>query len=379
MPSFLRHRALLACAAASLCWGTASSGAAQGTWRVQAGDALSLVAERFQVSVEELREWNELRNDRIFVGQELVVEPEPRPAPGAYVVQPGDTLSAIALRLGTTVQELCEHNPDLDPDRIRVGQELRAGSAARRVEHTVQRGENLSRIAARYGVTVRDLREWNPRLQANLLRAGRTLTVFTEQPESRSVSVGAPYAGRLENAVQLRRHSFYVIRDRDKAWATQETADWIIEAFDEVRRRHPDAPKVRVHDLSNRRGGRMRGHRSHQSGRDLDISYYQRYCGDIPCPMWNLPTEQLDVAKQWTLFEHWLRNDRIEAIFVDYALQRVLYRHAREQGAGRAELRRWFQYPNGPTHPNGLIRHYPRHRDHAHVRFVCPDSDPDCR
>lgn len=374
-----RHRALLACAVVIAVSGAATPADAQRTWRVRAGDALSVLAERFEVSVDELREWNGLDDDTIFVGQELRVQPEGGASGRTYVVRPGDTLSGIAVRFGLTVDQLCESNPELDPDRIRVGEELVIGGRARRVEHTVRDGENLSRIASRYGVAVRNVLEWNPGLRPNLVRSGRTLTIFTEEPESLSVSIGAPYAGRLENAIRLRSHAAYVIRDRNKAWATQETAEWIVEAFDELRRRHPDAPKVRVHDISNRRGGRMHGHRSHQSGRDVDLSYYQRYCGDIPCPMWQIPPEQLDVDKQWTLFHHWLENDRVEAIFVDYALQRVLYEHAREQGATRRELLRWFQYPNGRTHPNGVIRHFPQHRDHIHVRFVCPDTDPDCR
>lgn len=378
MPSFSRHPVLLACAAALLVSGMAASASAQRTWRVRAGDALSLVAERFDVSVDELREWNGLEDDTIFVGQELRVAAGDGPTTGRYVVRPGDTLSGIAVRLGTTVDEIVEHNPDLDPDRIRVGQELQTGRG-RRVEHTVLRGESLSRIAARYGVTVQNIRDWNPDLRPNVLRAGRTLTIFTDEPESRSVSVGAPYHGRLEHAVRLHRHPAYVIRDRDKVWATEETARWIVDAFDELRRRFPDAPKVRVHDISNRRGGPMHGHRSHQSGRDVDISYYQRYCGDIPCPMWHIPADQLDVAKQWALFEHWLRNDEVEDIFMDYGLQRPLYEYARDHGATPAELRRWFQYPNGRSHPNGIIRHFPQHRDHFHVRFVCPDTDPDCR
>lgn len=95
--------------------------------------------------------------------------------------------------------------------------------------------------------------------------------------------------------------------------------------------------------------------------------------------MWRLPPEQLDVARQWTLLEHWLRHDRVEAIFIDYRLQAELYRHAREEGASREELHRWFQYPRGRTHPLGIIRHYPQHDDHLHVRFACHESDADCR
>ena len=355
--------------------------AAEQMWRVRSREALSLIADRFGVSVDELREWNAIEGDRIFVGQELVIRREGASAPagGTYTIQGGDTLSGVALRFGVPLEQLRTNNPDIDDDRVREGQEIRIGEARRRVEHTIRAGENATQIAARYGVMLSDLREWNPRTPLDRIRIGRTLVVFTDEPESVSASVGHPAAGRLERAVRLGRHRAYVIRDRDKAWATLETSRWLVEGFDAVLAQHPRSPKVRVHDISNREGGFMSGHRSHQSGRDVDISYYQRFCGDGACPMWRMPPEQLDLERQWTLVEHWLQNDRVEAIFVDYRLQVELYRHARERGATREQLHRWFQYPRGRTHALGVIRHFPQHDDHMHVRFVCPESDPDCR
>ena len=56
----------------------------------------------------------------------------------------------------------------------------------------------------------------------------------------------------------------------------------------------------------------------------------------------------------------------------------ALYRAAKADGASSAELRKWFQYPSGQTHPLGIVRHFPHHADHMHVRFVCPASDPEC-
>lgn len=385
MPSRLLFRASLPLVPALLLVAGAPGVEAQGTWRVRSGDALSVIAERFGVSVDEIRAWNSLQGDVIFVGQELRVGADEPPGDddgardGRYEVESGDTLSGIALRFGVTVDQLAEWNPDLDGDRIRVGQELRVGPGRRRVVHAIQPGENATQIGARYGVTLRDLREWNPGRDLDRIRVGRSLVVFTEEPESQSLSIGAPYDGRLARAVRLRRHPAYVIRDGDRAWATQETAQWIVEAFDALRAAHPRAPKVRVHDISLREGGYMSGHRSHQTGRDVDLSYYQRSCRGIACPMWRMPPEQLDVERQWALLEHWLRRSQVEAIFIDYRLQARLYRHAREQGATRQELHRWFQYPRGRTHPLGIIRHYPQHDDHLHVRFVCPDTDPDCR
>jgi LysM repeat protein len=59
----------------------------------------------------------------------LVLPPEAnvdseRVLPDVYVVQPGDTLSAIAVALGLTMQELMDANSITDPNSILVGQEL---------------------------------------------------------------------------------------------------------------------------------------------------------------------------------------------------------------------------------------------------------------
>ncbi|HJK89694.1 MAG TPA: penicillin-insensitive murein endopeptidase [Polyangiaceae bacterium LLY-WYZ-15_(1-7)] len=351
-------------------------------WTVQAGDALSVLAERFQCTVEELREWNGLDDDRILVGQELVVAAPDTPPPGPTIaLRRGETLSHLAVRNDTTVETLLELNPDLDPDRVRAGQEIRlpAPEGLLRIDYTIRRGDTLSRIAARHRVEVRDLLRWNRHLRRDRVQAGQEIRIWSEVPESVSESVGAPHHGHLEHPEPLPPHPGYIIRNRDKAFGTLETVLWLQEAFDAVRARHPGAPRLRVHDISDRDGGPLHGHRSHQSGRDVDLSLYQRRCGGQPCPMrWVRPGE-LDAERLWTLFQSWLENDRVEAIFLDYSLQEPLYREARRRGASREELSQWIQYPRGRTHPLGIVRHYPRHRDHAHVRFVCPDTDESCR
>ncbi len=295
-----------------------------------------------------------------------------------YRVVEGDTLSQIAERLEVSVEQLVAMNDELEPDRLSVGQELRIDSGLRRVEHVVRAGEALSRIAARYEVRVQDMLRWNRRLSRDLIREGRTLTIFTAVPSSRSRSIGRPNAGRLEDAAQLpRRHPAFVTRTPSRAFGTDETVRWLVEGLEHVRANDPGTPRVEIHDLSRRRGGALMGHRSHRSGRDADVAYYQRGCGEA-CAFRTIGPAQLDVARQWRLFEHWLEQGQVEAIFVDHALQRALYRHALEQGVDRRRLSRWFQYPRGPENRYGIIRHHPRHANHLHVRFVCHESDEDC-
>jgi murein endopeptidase len=169
-----------------------------------------------------------------------------------------------------------------------------------------------------------------------------------------------------------------VIRDRDRAWGTDETVDALVEAIDALRAAHPRAPRLEVHDLSLRDGGPMNDHRSHESGRDADLALFQERCARSVCAFRRTTPDGLDVERQWTLLHHLLAHGRVEAIFLDYRLQRPLYEHARKQGATTEDLRRWFQYPHGQGSPLGVIRHARNHADHVHVRFTCHASDGEC-
>lgn len=293
-----------------------------------------------------------------------------------HVVEEGDTLSEIAVASGVTVAELVEWNPGLAPDRIRTGQRLVIRGSFE-VVHRVRRGETLSSIAARFGLEPRQLQDWNPGLRPRRLRVGDEVRILRSRPPSESV--GGAACGRLVNGVVLPEHRGYEIRNPARSYGTEETVEQIGAAFDAVLAAFPGSPRTRVHDLSLPEGGPMDDHRSHQSGRDVDIIYYQRRCPGGLCPFRTVEPRELDVARTWTLLEHWLRTGAVELVFIDYALQEPLYEHARAHGATRGQLARWFQYPRGPRDPAGVIRHFPNHRNHLHVRFVCPEGDGECR
>lgn len=99
----------------------------------------------------------------------------------AYTVRPGDTLSSIASRLGTSVSELVRLNGLPNPNRIVAGKALRtpAATAAPRAGkvHVVAAGENLSRIAARYGTTPGAIARASGLANANRIRIGSKLTI----------------------------------------------------------------------------------------------------------------------------------------------------------------------------------------------------------
>lgn len=189
-----------------------------------------------------------------------------------------------------------------------------------------------------------------------------------------SKSIGRADAGRLDNGRQLPPHSRYRIRNPRRAWGTGAVIEWVQAAFDQA----PPGPAVAVHDLSRPRGGRMSDHRSHQSGRDVDIAYYQHHCRGT-CRFRTLDPSQLDAARQWPLLRYWLKRGVVELILVDYDLQQPLYIAAKAAGTSPDDLRKWFQYPGGAQRPGGIIRHEKNHRDHFHVRFRCTAEDSACK
>ena len=162
---------------------SALASAAQ-TYTVRRGDTLSEIAARFGTTVNELVRLNNIADpDRIYEGDRLII----RAGAGdgdTYTVQRGDTLSEIAARFGTTVNELVRLNNIADRDRIYPGQVLiireNGGSVtppSGTTTYTVQRGDTLSEIAARFGTTVNALVRLNNIADRDLIYPGQVLII----------------------------------------------------------------------------------------------------------------------------------------------------------------------------------------------------------
>lgn len=291
-----------------------------------------------------------------------------------YRVVSGDTARRIARRHGLTYAELQALNGNTPLERIRQGQNLIVGRGHLHV-HRVRRGESLPDIAARYRVETRAIQRWNA-LPARLME-GTELRIYTDHEEPPSESVGRADHGSLVHGITVPPHPGFVVRERSRAYMTQDAADQLLHAFDVLRDADPHAPRVEIRDASRAHGGPLDQHRSHQSGRDVDIGYYLQRCGST-CAHRRLHPRDLDAARQWRLIETWLREGAVEYIFIDHALQEPLYEAAREAGATRAELQAWFQWPRAEDVRFGVIRHVPQHADHLHVRFNCANGDAQC-
>lgn len=161
--------------------------AATTTYRVRSGDTLGSIASRAGTTISALVKLNGLSNpNRIRVGQELTL-PAPgsaAPAGGAahHVVIAGDTIAGVAARYGITQRQLIDAN-GLTGGMIYVGQRLRLAPAAARpaaptaTTHRVAAGETLSDIARHHGTTVRAIQWANGIADANRVLVGTVLTI----------------------------------------------------------------------------------------------------------------------------------------------------------------------------------------------------------
>jgi membrane-bound lytic murein transglycosylase D len=178
--------------------------------KVRYGETLSSIALRYGVSVSSIRQANNLSGSRIYSGQTLVIRDANSPIQtgggrGAaqnggeatrYRVKRGDTLSEIALRYGISVSNIRKWNGIGRRGDIYAGQSLKlylGGKAPQTTAvaegewliHTVKSGENASLLAERYGVALTDLRNWNSLNRRATLLIGQKLKV------GRSDSIGS--------------------------------------------------------------------------------------------------------------------------------------------------------------------------------------------
>lgn len=164
------------------------------TYRVRSGDTLSGIARRWHITVKSIVQGNRLRSDRLRQGQRLVLTvpnvarspiAEPRMTQSTssshaiHAVRRGDTLSSIAGRYGVTVDAIKAANR-LRSNALQVGQRLRIPKkgepAVTGTIYTVQSGDTLSSIAGKYSVSVTKLKRLN-RLSDSSIKPGDRLEI----------------------------------------------------------------------------------------------------------------------------------------------------------------------------------------------------------
>lgn len=154
-------------------------GESQEIYTVKKGDSLWKIANKYNTTVEKLKSANNLKTNILSVGQKLVipsisVSPE---VSDTYIVQKGDSLWSIANKFNMTVSELKNLN-NLTNNLLSIGQVLKIKDSSNngKTTYTVQKGDSLWVIANKYGITTEELKSYN-NLTSNLLSIGQVLKI----------------------------------------------------------------------------------------------------------------------------------------------------------------------------------------------------------
>ena len=163
------------------------AGDSNNTYVVSKGDTLWGIARKYGVSVEDLKNKNNLTSNSLSIGQVLLI-PGSDKVDEYYTVNKGDTLYSIAKRYGTSVSSLKEIN-NLSSNNLSVGQKLKIANNTSNDTNTlntyvVKAGDNLYKIARENNVSVSEIKSLN-NLDSDILSIGQILKI----PSSNSVDV----------------------------------------------------------------------------------------------------------------------------------------------------------------------------------------------
>lgn len=279
-------------------------------------------------------------------------------------------------------------------------------------EHVVQRGETLEHVAAQYGCTVDAVLRAN-RLDTVIVkpgtvvdipsctmktrartreRVGKRSTESTEEARAKqalavidgTTTIAADRAagedddegsGGDDSAMpsKLPNGTGYRIRRPQRAYGQAHVVAHLKNAIAIVRALYPDVHTLAIGDISAREGGKLANHLSHRTGLDVDLGFYFHVVPDGYPDRFVAANANLDLEATWALLTAFARtahlDDGVQVMFLDYDIQARLHAWARKRGTPDDQLAQLLQYPRGKESYSGLVRHWPNHHDHVHVRF----------
>jgi murein endopeptidase len=291
------------------------------------------------------------------------------------VVERGQTLEHVARQYGCTTDAVLRAN-GLDTTlvpagtRIRIPRCQRARPAPAPADHATldDRARRALAVIDGTAVVTRRADHATPVLPEPAPRELREVA-----PTGEARSIGRPWNGRLENGRAMPRGEGYVLRRPGKAYGAEHVVGHLRRVIAEVRALHPHVHALAIGDLSAPGGGPLDRHRSHQSGVDVDIGlYFTKPPKGYP-QQFVAANAELDLQATWALITAFARTadlpTGVQVILLDHAIQARLYRWARARGTPDDQLAELLQYPREPDVAVGLVRHWPSHADHLHVRF----------
>lgn len=195
------------------------------THRIQSGESLGIIAERYQTTVATLRDANNIRGNMIVAGKDLLVpiaaaqsnnyelsaeerlktthkiaQQKTGVTPLKYTVKSGDNLWDLSRKFSVSTRTLAKWNGMAPTDTLYPGRELlifgeqaaqyaalpESRGVIRKVNYRVRRGESLSRIASKFNTSVSQIKKWNKKVGAQkYIQPGDRLTLYVDVTQTR--------------------------------------------------------------------------------------------------------------------------------------------------------------------------------------------------
>ena len=146
-------------------------------YTVKSGDSLWSISRKFGVTVNELKKVNNLSSNLLSIGQNLIIPGKKNnTSSNEYVVKKGDTLYGIANKYNISVDNLKSYN-NLSTDSLSIGQIIKIpDNKVNSNEYVVKSGDSLYSISRKYGVSVDELMSVN-NLKSTVLSVGQVLKI----------------------------------------------------------------------------------------------------------------------------------------------------------------------------------------------------------
>ena len=174
-------------------------------YRVRSGDTITKIAQRYGMTVTELRALNNLKTQSVKPGQELLLRSSTKTnalasaessattttkttSSKTHTVIKGDTLWSIAKRYGVDPTVLASAN-SLKKNSIQIGQKLKiptniaasnTNSSSKRITYVVKNGDTLSEIANQFKVSIKQLMSWNQLRSSSAIKTGQRLIIIND-------------------------------------------------------------------------------------------------------------------------------------------------------------------------------------------------------
>ncbi|HRP93537.1 MAG TPA: LysM peptidoglycan-binding domain-containing protein [Ignavibacteriaceae bacterium] len=212
--------------------------------KIRRGENLGLIAAKYGVSVNQLRDWNNISGNKIMSGVNLRIYPDGITNTVAvnetkntvsknniykYKVKRGDNLSQIAEKFGVTIQQVKKWN-NISDNKIIAGKTLKiynstnsssygdntTKNSANVNYYKIKPGDSIGSIAEKYGVKISDIQNWN-NISGNKILAGKTLKIYSDA----NVNDISTVTSKTTKNIKSNKQS-YIVKSGDSLYSIAE-------------------------------------------------------------------------------------------------------------------------------------------------------------